>query len=111
MQIGIIGLGYVGLPLAVAFTEAGCEVVGLDVDAAKVKALNAGESYIEDVGSERLAALDGRLAATSRYPDLSACDAVIICVPTPLTNSREPDLSYMVDAATSLAAVLQKGQL
>jgi UDP-N-acetyl-D-glucosamine dehydrogenase len=111
MRIGLVGLGYVGLPLAVAFAEAGHEVVGLDADPRKVDALAEGRSYIEDVSSERLAALDGRLAATSRYPDLSACDAVIICVPTPLTNSREPDLSYMVDAATSLAAVLQKDQL
>ncbi|MFI5026592.1 MAG: nucleotide sugar dehydrogenase, partial [Solirubrobacterales bacterium] len=111
MKVGVIGLGYVGLPLAVAFAEEGHEVVGLDADPRKVDALSEGRSYIEDVSSERLAALDGKLTATSRYPDMSACDAVIICVPTPLTNSREPDLSYMVDAATSLAAVLQKGQL
>jgi UDP-N-acetyl-D-glucosamine dehydrogenase len=101
----------VGLPLAVAFAEEGHDVVGLDADPRKIDALAEGRSYIEDVTSERLAALDERLTATSRYPDLSSCDAVIICVPTPLTNSREPDLSYMVDAATSLAAVLKKGQL
>jgi UDP-N-acetyl-D-glucosamine dehydrogenase len=111
MKIGVIGLGYVGLPLAVAFAEEGHDVVGLDADPRKIDAVNEGTSYIEDVPSDRLRALDGRLSATSRYPDLSACDAVIICVPTPLTGSREPDLSYMVDAATSLAAVLQKGQL
>jgi UDP-N-acetyl-D-glucosamine dehydrogenase len=111
MKIGVVGLGYVGLPLAVAFADEGHEVVGLDADPRKVDALAEGTSYIEDVPSERLTALDGRLVSTSRYPDLSSCDAVIICVPTPLTNSREPDLSYMVDAATSLAAVLQKGQL
>ena len=111
MKVGVVGLGYVGLPLAVAFAEEGHEVVGLDADPRKIDALAEGRSYIEDVSSERLAALDGKLTATSRYPDMSACDAVIICVPTPLTNSREPDLSYMVDAATSLAAVLQKGQL
>ena len=111
MKVGVVGLGYVGLPLAVAFAEEGHEVVGLDADPRKIDALAEGRSYIEDVASERLAALDGQLTATSRYPDLSSCDAVIICVPTPLTNSREPDLSYMVDAATSLAAVLQKGQL
>jgi UDP-N-acetyl-D-glucosamine dehydrogenase len=95
----------------VAFAEEGHDVVGLDADPRKIDALAAGRSYIEDVASERLAALDGKLTSTSRYPDLSSCDAVIICVPTPLTNSREPDLSYMVDAATSLAAVLQKGQM
>src|SRR5215203_4882359 len=111
MRIGVVGLGYVGLPLAVAFTEEGHDIVGLDADPRKVDALAAGRSYVEDVASERLAALDGRLTPTSRYPDLSSCEAVIICVPTPLTNSREPDLSYMVDAGTSLAAVLQKGQL
>src|SRR5882757_1024855 len=111
MRVGVVGLGYVGLPLAVAFAEEGHEVLGLDADPRKIDALAEGQSYIEDVASERLAALDGQLTATSRYPDLSACDAVIICVPTPLTNSREPDLSYMVDAATSLAAVLREGQL
>ena len=111
MRVGVVGLGYVGLPLAVAFAEEGHDVVGLDTDPRKIDALAEGSSYVEDVPSEQLASLDGRLTATSRYPDLSSCDAVIICIPTPLTNSREPDLSYMVDAATSLAAVLQKGQL
>jgi UDP-N-acetyl-D-glucosamine dehydrogenase len=111
MKVGVVGLGYVGLPLAVAFAEEGHEVVGLDADPRKIDALAEGRSYIEDVPSESLAGLGDRLTPTSRYPDLSSCDAVIICVPTPLTNSREPDLSYMVDAATSLAAVLQKGQL
>jgi UDP-N-acetyl-D-glucosamine dehydrogenase len=111
MRIGIIGLGYVGLPLAVAFAEAGCEVMGLDVSAAKVEALNAGESYIEDVPSSALAPLGERLQATTDYADLAACDAVIICVPTPLTDSREPDLTYLVDSATALAQVLRSGQL
>jgi UDP-N-acetyl-D-glucosamine dehydrogenase len=111
MRIGVVGLGYVGLPLAVAFAEEGHDVVGLDADPLKVDALSEGRSYIEDVPSERLARLNGQLIPTSRYPDLSSCEAVIICVPTPLTNYREPDLSYMVDAATSLAAVLQQDQL
>jgi UDP-N-acetyl-D-glucosamine dehydrogenase len=111
MRVGVIGLGYVGLPLAVAFAEEGNDVVGLDADPRKIDALEEHRSYIEDVPSQRLAALDGRLTPTSRYADLSSCDAVIICVPTPLTNSREPDLSYMIDAATSLGAVMQKGQL
>ena len=110
-KVGIIGLGYVGLPLGVAFAEAGHEVVGLDADARKLEALQAGDSYVEDVPSERLAGLDGRLRATGRYADLTSCDAVIICVPTPLTSSREPDLSYLVDAGRSLASVLQSGQL
>jgi UDP-N-acetyl-D-glucosamine dehydrogenase len=111
MKVGVVGLGYVGLPLAVAFAEEGHDVVGLDADPRKIDALAEGRSYVEDVPSERLAVLDGELLPTSRYADLSSCEAVIICVPTPLTNSREPDLSYMIDAATSLAAMLQKGQL
>jgi UDP-N-acetyl-D-glucosamine dehydrogenase len=111
MKVGVVGLGYVGLPLAVAFAEEGHHVVGLDADPRKVDALAEGRSYVEDVSAERLVALDGGLTPTSRFADLSSCEAVIICVPTPLTNSREPDLSYMIDAATSLAAVMQKGQL
>ena len=110
MKIGIVGLGYVGLPLAVAFAEAGQEVVGLDLDPAKVEALNAGRSYIEDVPDSALAPLGERLQATAEYAELSACDAVIICVPTPLTNSREPDLTYLFGSATALADVLRKGQ-
>jgi UDP-N-acetyl-D-glucosamine dehydrogenase len=111
MQIGIIGLGYVGLPLAVAFAEAGCEVVGLDVDAAKVEALNGGRSYIEDVPGEALAPLGEKLRATSDFQDLAASDAVIICVPTPLTDSREPDLGPLEASAQALAQVLRSGQL
>jgi UDP-N-acetyl-D-glucosamine dehydrogenase len=111
MRIGIIGLGYVGLPLAVAFAENGDEVVGLDVDSRKVEALNAGTSYIEDVPDSVLAPLGERLRATTRYADLAACDAVIICVPTPLTDSREPDLTYLLDAGEQLATVVQAGQL
>jgi UDP-N-acetyl-D-glucosamine dehydrogenase len=111
MQIGIIGLGYVGLPLAVAFAEEGCEVVGLDVDAAKVAALNAGESYIEDVPGSALAPLGERLRATADYAELAGCDAVVLCVPTPLSDSREPDLTYLVESGTALAQVLRSGQL
>jgi UDP-N-acetyl-D-glucosamine dehydrogenase len=111
MQIGIIGLGYVGLPLAVAFAEAGCEVVGLDVDSKKVEALNGGRSYIEDVPSAALEPLRERLRATGDYAELASCDAVILCVPTPLSDSREPDLTYLVDSATALAQVLRSGQL
>src|SRR3954465_2785608 len=111
MKIGIIGLGYVGLPLGVAFCEAGHEVVGLDTDPRKIAAIGAGESYIEDVASERLPPPAGRLRPTSRYADLSKCDAVIIAVPTPLTENREPDLGPLVSSARSLARVLQEGQL
>ncbi len=111
MQIGIVGLGYVGLPLAVAFAEAGNGVTGLDLDAAKVDSLNAGRSYIEDVPDSALAPLGDRLRATASYAELAGCEAAIVCVPTPLTRSREPDLTYLLDAANSLAEVLRAGQL
>ena len=111
MKIGIVGLGYVGLPLAVAFAEAEHEVVGLDADGRKVDALNDGRSYIEDIPDATLAALSGRLRATADEADLSSCEAVVICVPTPLTGSREPDLTYLNESAAALAAVLQPGQL
>jgi UDP-N-acetyl-D-glucosamine dehydrogenase len=111
MRIGIVGMGYVGLPLAVAFAEAGHDVVGLDADSRKLESLKRGESYIEDIPDSSLAQLGDRLHPTSRHADLSSCEATIICVPTPLTGSREPDLTYLVDAATALAGVLRAGQL
>jgi UDP-N-acetyl-D-glucosamine dehydrogenase len=111
MKVGIIGVGYVGLPLAIAFAEEGHEVVALDADGRKVEALRDGRSYIEDVPSESLSGFEGRLRATTSYPDLANCDAVLISVPTPLTRSREPDLTHLIDAATSLSGVLSKGQL
>ncbi|HEX5712249.1 MAG TPA: nucleotide sugar dehydrogenase [Solirubrobacterales bacterium] len=111
MQIGVIGMGYVGLPLAVAFAEAGHAVTGLDLDPAKVEALNGGRSYIEDVPDSALAPLGERLRASSDYADLGQCEAVVVCVPTPLSGSREPDLTYLLDSANALAGVLQAGQL
>jgi UDP-N-acetyl-D-glucosamine dehydrogenase len=111
MKIGIVGLGYVGLPLAVAFAEAGHEVIGLDTDPRKVEGLNAGRSHIEDVGDAALAPLAGRLRATGNQADLASCEAIVICVPTPLTGSREPDLTYLLDSATALSGVLQPEQL
>ncbi|MEX0973187.1 MAG: nucleotide sugar dehydrogenase [Solirubrobacterales bacterium] len=111
MKIGIVGLGYVGLPLAVSFAEAGQEVVGLEVDAAKVAALGEGRSYIEDIPDAALAALDGSLRASGDPADLAGCEAVVICVPTPLTGSREPDLTYLTGAAAGLVDVLEAGQL
>ncbi|HNC92855.1 MAG TPA: nucleotide sugar dehydrogenase [Solirubrobacterales bacterium] len=108
--VGIVGLGYVGLPIAVAFAEAGRKVIGLDNDPAKIEKINRAESYIEDIPSATLAALEDRLVATASYEDLAGCEAVIICVPTPLTGSREPDLSYLESAAESLAGVLAPGQ-
>jgi UDP-N-acetyl-D-glucosamine dehydrogenase len=111
MKIGIIGLGYVGLPLAVAFAESEHDVVALDADTRKVESLERGESYIEDIPSSALAPLGEHLQPTTRHADLASCDAVIICVPTPLTGSREPDLSYLLDAGKALSQVLQAGQL
>jgi UDP-N-acetyl-D-glucosamine dehydrogenase len=111
MSIGIVGLGYVGLPLAVAFAEEGHDVVALDVDARKIERLKAGESYIEDIPSERLQAVLHRIGPTTRTAELAHTDAVLICVPTPLTANREPDLGPLLDAGQALAGVLQAGQL
>jgi UDP-N-acetyl-D-glucosamine dehydrogenase len=111
MKVGIVGLGYVGLPLALAFAEAGCDVVGVDTDARRVERLRRSESDVEDVPSDRLRAIAERFTATDAYRSLAACEAVIICVPTPLANHREPDLSYLVEAATQLSRVLHEGRL
>jgi UDP-N-acetyl-D-glucosamine dehydrogenase len=111
MSIGVIGLGYVGLPLVVAFAEAGEHVVGVDLDPRKVAAVAAGDSYIEDIPSERLLAVLGQIQATSHYQPLARTDAVLICVPTPLTVNREPDLSALTAASDALGQVLQRGQL
>ena len=111
VTVGIIGLGYVGLPLAVAFAQQDCEVIAVDVDARKIEAINAGESYIEDVPSELLREVSPRIHATTRYARLAKADAVLVCVPTPLTRNREPDLGPLIDAARALAEVLQSDQL
>ena len=111
MKVGVVGLGYVGLPLAVAFAEAGDQVIALDVDPRKISAVADGDSYIEDIPSERLRAVLPRIRATYRYADLAQADAVLICVPTPLTDNREPDLGPLDAAAKALAQVLQPGQL
>ncbi len=111
MNVGIVGLGYVGLPLAMSFCEAGHTVIGVDVDPRKIADLANGESYVEDVSSERLRAMSERLFPTGRYAELSRCDAVIIAVPTPLTRNREPDLGPLLAATSALTTVLQRGQL
>jgi UDP-N-acetyl-D-glucosamine dehydrogenase len=111
MTVGIVGMGYVGLPLAVAFAEAGHRVIAMDVDARKVTALEAGESYIEDIPSAALVAVEDRIEPTTRVAPLAEADAVLLCVPTPLTANREPDLGPLLDATGSLASVLRKGQL
>jgi UDP-N-acetyl-D-glucosamine dehydrogenase len=109
--VGVIGLGYVGLPLAVAFAQEGCEVVAVDVDSRKVEAVSAGSSYIEDVSDDELGAVAERIHATTRYSRLARADAVLICVPTPLTRNREPELGPLIDSTRALAEVLQAGQL
>jgi UDP-N-acetyl-D-glucosamine dehydrogenase len=109
--VGIVGLGYVGLPLAVAFAQEGCEVIAVDVDARKVKAIEAGESYIEDVASAQLGELGALIHPSTRYARLAKADAVLVCVPTPLTRNREPDLGPLLDATRGVADVLQAGQL
>src|SRR3954465_3410577 len=110
MKIGIVGLGYVGLPLAVAFAEAGCDVVGIDVDAGKLAALRDGRSHIEDIPSPRLQAVLERCMFTTRHVELHEADAILVCVPTPLTRNREPDLGPLLAASQALAGVIRKGQ-
>jgi UDP-N-acetyl-D-glucosamine dehydrogenase len=111
-DVAVIGAGYVGVPLAATFAEADQRVLLVDVQPAIVDALNRGESHIEDVTSERLAALvaNGRIVATTDYELVRQAHAVLIALPTPLSRQREPDLSYIERAATSLAPVLQRGQ-
>jgi UDP-N-acetyl-D-glucosamine dehydrogenase len=111
MSVGIIGLGYVGLPLAVAFAEAGEQVVAVDVDPRKIEAIHAGESYIEDIPSDRLQAVSEQIEATLEMGALTDCDSVLMCVPTPLTVNREPDLSPLLGAGHALAEVIREGQL
>jgi len=112
-QIGIIGLGYVGLPLALAFAEQGFAVAGFDVDATKVAAVNEGRCYIKHLDGDRLqeAVAQGRFSATADFARLSEPDVLLICVPTPLTPQREPDMSYVVGTAEQIAAALRPGQL
>src|SRR5918994_876509 len=111
--VGIIGQGYVGLPLALVFEEAGFRVLGLDVDARKIDALARGESYIRHIGSDRVkrSIASGRFSVTTDFDRLAECDAILICVPTPLGTHREPDLSYIHNTARSIAMRLRKGQL
>src|SRR5919204_1826086 len=108
MRIGIVGVGYVGLPLAVAFAEAGCDVVGVDVDAGRVAALRGGRSHIEDIEDARLRSVLERCLFTTRFTALREAEAILVCVPTPLTRNREPDLSPLLGAANSLASVIRR---
>jgi UDP-N-acetyl-D-glucosamine dehydrogenase len=109
--VGIIGLGYVGLPLAVAFADEGCDVIAVDSDTHKIRAIEAGDSYVEDVSSQQLRQVSAGIHPTTRYARLARAEAILICVPTPLTRNREPDLGPLTDATRALAEVLQSDQL
>ncbi len=112
-MVGVLGLGYVGLPLACLFAQKGFRTVGFDIDPAKVELLSRGESYIGGVSAQRIAPLvrSGKLVATGDFALLDECDAAIICVPTPLREGRMPDLHYVIDTAREVAARLHRGQL
>jgi UDP-N-acetyl-D-glucosamine dehydrogenase len=111
MALGVVGLGYVGLPLVVAFAEAGEEVIAVDVDQRKVDSLIAGVSYIEDIPSEQLSAVLDKIHASTHYSPLARTEAIIVCVPTPLNSNREPDLGPLEASAEALSHVAQEGQL
>ena len=106
MSIGIVGLGYVGLPLAVGFAEAGLDVIGVDVDQAKIGALREGRSHIEDISAERLGGVLDRCNFTNRFVELHEAEAILVSVPTPLTRNREPDLGPLLSASRALAGVI-----
>ena len=112
-KIGIIGLGYVGLPLGLAFTAKGFDVLGFDLDENKITLLKAGKGYLKHIDEKKIksAASSGKLKATSDFSRLPEVDAIIICVPTPLTEHREPDMSYVKNTAEVVAEYLRKGQL
>jgi UDP-N-acetyl-D-glucosamine dehydrogenase len=111
-SVGIIGLGYVGLPLARAFSGAGVRVIGFDIDAAKVERLNCGKSYIQQIPDTAIAQMrKQRFEATADFSRLDEPDAILICVPTPLTESREPDLTYVIKSVEAIASRLRPGQL
>lgn len=109
--VAVVGLGYVGLPLAVAFAERGFTVIGIDVSAHKVESLQRGESYVQDVRSDRLAAIQPSFTATTDYDALAQCDAAIVCVPTPLNKTRDPDVRYLIAAGESIAQYIHPGML
>ena len=110
--VGIFGLGYVGLPLILRFVEAGFKAIGFDIDTEKVRALSSGKSYIEHISESAIAdCLSRGVTFTSDYSDVAQCDAVIICVPTPLNKFRDPDLSYVTGTLDSIRPYLKEGQL
>ncbi len=111
-RIGIYGLGYVGLPLALRFSEVGFKVTGFDIDKSKVESINKGISFIDHISSERIeAALKSGFTSTSKFSETAECEALIICVPTPLNKYREPDISYILNTLDLISPHLKKGQI
>src|SRR5215472_4370075 len=104
-RVGIVGLGYVGLPLAVEFAKAGFSVTGIDLSESKVARINAGDSYVQDVAGEDVAALfeAGKIRATTDFSVIRELDTINICVPTPLRKTKDPDMSYIVSACQEIA--------
>lgn len=113
MKIAIVGLGYVGLPLSIQFAHSGVNVLGLDIDQAKVDAITSGRSYIKHIASETIAEVvkGGKFAASANFARVKEVEAVIICVPTPLNKNREPDISFIIETGKSIAPHLNKGTL
>src|ERR1051325_4661417 len=113
VRVGVIGLGYVGLPLATEFASKGFNATGFEVDESKAAKINAGESYIGDVTSDLVkeSVAAGRLRATTEFDQLKECDAIIICVPTPLRKTKEPDISFILSAAEAIQKSVRGGQL
>src|SRR5579864_1167746 len=111
MKIAIVGLGYVGLPLSLQFAKSGVTVLGLDVDRAKVDAVNRGHSYIKHIESATIAGMvnSGQFSASTDFKNVRKMDGVIICVPTPLNKNREPDISYIIETGRSIAPHMKKG--
>lgn len=109
--VGVIGLGYVGLPLALAFAEAGTTVVGVDVSSERVQMLRQGRSYLTDIPDDKIHSVIDRFHPTTAYSHLRECDAVIICVPTPLAKTGEPDISFILSAAEEFRPYLRRGML
>ncbi|MCH7827468.1 MAG: nucleotide sugar dehydrogenase, partial [Bacteroidetes bacterium] len=119
--VGVIGLGYVGLPLSLEFASKGFNVIGFDVDEIKIPLLNSGKSYIKHISDDRIKLARGlsggksadsrKFEATSDFSRLSSCDAIIICVPTPLNKHREPEMKYIIETAKTIQKYLMKGQL
>ncbi|MGA0046068.1 MAG: nucleotide sugar dehydrogenase [Candidatus Kapaibacteriota bacterium] len=112
-RVGVVGLGYVGLPLALEFAKAGVATLGVDVDSRKVSSLQKGKNYIQDLSSAEIRAVvkSGALSATTDFNELGTCDVIYICVPTPFTDNKDPDISHIVAATTAIAGILRKGHL